>query len=263
MNGGRHREPGPVVRTVVATANIRDGLGRRAAREALAGVLAAGPDLVGLQEWGPGRLGLLREHGRVGTAPSIPGLWAPGTGSSYLWSVPVVGDCVVGARADRYDLVDSRLVPLSAPGRGENPDRWRGIEPGRLLTSAVYRDRASGRTVCLLCFHLVPGVQRGGRYRCDRPLLVARHRAEVRRLQTVIDRELARGRVVHAVGDSNFDGLRLRGLTSAWQGREDGPGTLGPRRQVDDVHGPGPAAAVRILENASDHRAVVATREVG
>jgi hypothetical protein len=62
------------------------------------------------------------------------------------------------------------------------------------------------------------------------------------------------------VGDSNFDGLRLSGLTSAWAGSRDAPGTLGQHRKVDDVLGPGPAASVTMLSNASDHRAVLATR---
>jgi hypothetical protein len=67
--------------------------------------------------------------------------------------------------------------------------------------------------------------------------------------------------VVYAVGDSNLDGLRLPGLTSAWEGREDEPGTLGEgTRKVDDVHGPGPASDVRRLTTPSDHQAVLATR---
>jgi hypothetical protein len=68
--------------------------------------------------------------------------------------------------------------------------------------------------------------------------------------------------VVHAVGDSNFDGLRLPGLTSAWEGREGDPGTLGPVRHVDDVHGPGPAQQVTSVRTASDHRALVVRRTV-
>src|SRR3954451_7285008 len=65
---------------------------------------------------------------------------------------------------------------------------------------------------------------------------------------------------VYAMGDSNFDGLRLPGLTSAWEGRESDPGTLGPRRKIDDVFGPGPADSVRLLTSASDHKAVVVAR---
>jgi len=66
---------------------------------------------------------------------------------------------------------------------------------------------------------------------------------------------------VYAVGDANFDGLRLNGLTSAWEGRESDPGTLGPRRKIDDVHGPGPAASVTVLTSRSDHKAVIVGRE--
>jgi hypothetical protein len=52
----------------------------------------------------------------------------------------------------------------------------------------------------------------------------------------------------------------MQGVTSAWQGRESEPGTLGPRRHVDDVHGPGPATWVVAVETPSDHRAVVVCR---
>ena len=107
-------------------------------------------------------------------------------------------------------------------------------------------------------FHLSPGVQSLGPYREDRPALVARHRTEVCRLQDVVDARLALGHDVYAMGDSNFDGFRLSGLTSAWEGREDEPGTLGPRRKVDDVHsGRTRATSVTLLESDSDHKAVV------
>jgi hypothetical protein len=82
----------------------------------------------------------------------------------------------------------------------------------------------------------------------------------VRNIERLVARHLDLGHVVYAVGDSNYDGLRLSGLMSAWEGREADPGTLGPRRKVDDVHGPGPASAVRLLLNDSDHKAVVVER---
>lgn len=125
---------------------------------------------------------------------------------------------------------------------------------------ATYCDTERDRTVCLVNYHLAPGVQARGRYRDDRPILAARHRHEVRRLQRLVDEQLAAGHVVYAVGDSNFDGLRLSGVTSAWSGREDELGTLGSRRKVDDVHGPGPAAAVELLTTASDHKALIVAR---
>jgi len=115
--------------------------------------------------------------------------------------------------------------------------------------------------VCLVNYHLVPSVQARGRYQSDRPRLVSRHQGEVSGLQRIVDEQLGLGRVVYAVGDSNFDGLRLRGLTSAWEGRETDPGTLGAKRKIDDVHGPGPASSVTLLTNASDHKAVIARRD--
>jgi hypothetical protein len=76
----------------------------------------------------------------------------------------------------------------------------------------------------------------------------------------VVDQQLALGRTVFAVGDSNFDGFRLAGLESAWAGREAEPGTLGGRRKIDDVHGPGPAEAVTTVITPSDHKAVLVRR---
>jgi hypothetical protein len=250
------------VRTTVATANILYTLADSEARTALDDVLHLAPDLVGLQEWYPSRVGLLRESGRVGLVPSIGlHLSAGGRGSrEYVWSLPVLGGCVVGARADRLELRSCHAVPLSAPGRADREDRFLGLEPPRLATVGVYLDRQLGRSVALVDYHLVSGVQARGQYRADRPRLVERHRREVRRLARLVSHLLAAGHVVHAVGDSNFDGLRLPGLTSAWEGREQAPGTLGPSRHVDDVHGPGRAELVTALRTPSDHRALVVRR---
>jgi hypothetical protein len=137
------------------------------------------------------------------------------------------------------------------------------LEPGRAATVAVYRDLQADRTVCLVDYHLVSGVQAGGRYRTDRPVLTARHRREAVMLGRIVREQLAEGHVVLAAGDSNFHGLRIEGLTSAWEGREHQPGTLGLHRQVDDVHGPGPAEAVTVVTTASDHRAIVVRRTHG
>ena len=248
--------------TTVVSANVLYTLRFDEARRALGDVLAQQPDLVGLQEWYPSRLGLLRETGLVRPAPWLgrPGHRGRGIAGGYLWNLPLLGGCVVGARADRYDLLGCRPLLLTGPGRADREDRFLGLEPPRLATVAVYLDRQVGGTVALVDYHLVSGVQARGRYRADRPALVHRHRREVRRLEDLVERLLARGHVVHAVGDSNFDGLRLPGLTSAWAGREGLPGTLGPVRHVDDVHGPGRAEEVTTLSTASDHRAVVVRR---
>jgi hypothetical protein len=252
--------------TVVATANVLYQLRGRDARAALGDVLETTPDLVGLQEWNVTRYHLLRETGSVELMPrlGLPRRRAtrrPAAG--YHWITPVLGGCAVGARAARFELVDSGCRTLSGPGRAERPDHWMNLEPPRIATVATFYDTDRNRTVSLIDYHLAPGVQARGRYRDDRPILAARHRHEVRKLQRVVDEQLAAGHVVYAVGDSNFDGLQLSGLTSAWQGREDEPGTLGSQRKVDDVHGPGPAAAVKLLSNASDHKALIVTRNDG
>jgi hypothetical protein len=232
----------PTGSTVVATANIASSLPASAAGEALRLVLSAAPDLVGLQEWGARRRGLLRG--------SVP----------YVWAVPLLGGCPVGARADRYHLLEHTARVLAGPGLCDPGVRRVPLLPARIVTLAVLRDLERDRTVSLLSFHLSPGAQRRGEYRADRPRLGDRHRAEVAALHRLVQEQVGLGRVVHAVGDSNFDGLRLPPLTSAWQGREGGPGTLGSRRKIDDVHGPGPATSVTLLDTPSDHKAVIVTR---
>lgn len=247
--------------TTVATANVLYTLGQDDARSALADVLALEPDLVGLQEWYPSRAGLLRETGQVAWVPGrMPLGRRAGAPGHYVWSLALLGGCAVGARAERFELLSSRAVLLSAPGRADREDRVLGLEPPRLAAVGVYRDRRLNRTVALVDYHLVSGVQARGRYRPDRPRLVERHRREVRRLGRLVARLLAAGHTVYAVGDSNVDGLRLPGLTSAWEGREGVPGTLGPVRHVDDVHGPGRAEVVTLVTTPSDHRAVVVRR---
>lgn len=250
--------------TVVATANVLYTLGPAAARDALHGVVDLGPDLVGLQEWNPPRYRLLREMGSVSLAPRLGlrlGSRAAGRRPGYHWVTPLVGGCAVGARADRFELVSHGSSVLSRPGRAERPDHWLSLEPPRVATVGTFRDLQTGRTVSLLSYHLAPGVQAGGRYRDDRPVLTARHQQEVSRVERLVSSRLARGHEVYAVGDSNFDGLRLRGLVSAWEGREGEPGTLGPHRKVDDVFALDRAVSVTLVTSASDHKALVVAHD--
>lgn len=252
--------------TTVASANILYKLPAREARVALEQVLAEEPDLVGLQEWYVSRLLLLRRYGDVRVVPSplsSLGATLPSRtrDAAYHWISAVPGGNVVGARLDRFEPLSSRVVFVSGMWRADRPDRLMQIEPPRVVTIGVYRDRAVDRTVAMMSYHLAPGVESRAAYRDDRPRLVGRHRTEVRRLERLIAQYQAAGHVVYAVGDSNFDSLRLAGVTSAWEGREDDPGTIGKRnRKLDDVQGPGRATEVRLLTTPSDHKAVVAVR---
>ena len=243
----------------MATANVLRDLRSADARAALDGILEHQPDLIGLQEWGPKRIGLLRAHGRVALLPDL-GLRVGPRNGDYLWATALLGGCALGVRAERYDVLGFRHMLLSLPGHADKPDRPFGLEPPRLAATARLRDRVTGRIVVLVVYHLVPGVQWEGDFRTDRPRLVARHRAEAQRLKVLIAREQAQGQVVVAVGDANFSSLRLAGLTSAWDGYADLPATLDDGRTVDDVFGPGRPVDVRLLHNPSDHRAVIATR---
>jgi hypothetical protein len=248
--------------TVVASANILYKLPTADARTALTQVLAHEPDLVGLQEWYVSRLPLLRRFGDVRVVPTLgTRLLGQPRDPAYHWVSAVVGGNVVGARADRFDPISHRVVFVSRIGRSDRPDRLLRTEPPREVTVGVYGDRLLDRTVALISYHLAPGVEKGGSYRPDRPLLRARHESEVRRLERLVAELRRAGHVVYAVGDSNFGGLRLSGLTSAWEGREHRPGTIGTgARKLDDVQGPGPASRVTLLTTPSDHKAVVAVR---
>lgn len=248
--------------TTVASANILYKLRGHDAYAALTQVLDQQPDLVGLQEWYVSRLTLLRQFGDVRVVPALgTQLLRRPPHPAYHWISAVAGGNVVGARADRYDLVSSRVAFVSGFGRSDRPDRAFGIEPPRVVTIGVFHDHQTDRTVAMMSYHLTPGVELEASYIPERPRLERRHRSDVQRLEKLIADHLDDGHVVYAVGDSNFDSLRLAGLTSAWEGREHRPGTIGTgTRKLDDVHGPGPASRVTLLTTPSDHKALVAVR---
>jgi hypothetical protein len=248
--------------TVVASANILYKLRPHDAYAALTQVLAQEPDLVGLQEWYVSRLRLLRQFGDVKVIPTLgTGLLKRPRDPAYHWVSAVAGGNVVGARADRFEPVSARVEFVSGFGRSDRPDRALGIEPPRVVTIGVYRDRLVDRTVAMMSYHLTPGVEVDAAYHPERPRLQARHRSDVQRVEKLVAALQEAGHVVYAVGDSNFDSLRLAGLTSSWEGREHRPGTIGTgTRKLDDVHGPGRASRVTLLTTPSDHKAVVAVR---
>lgn len=228
---------------LVATANILDRLDARDAAEALSSVLQHDPDVVGIQEWGITRRSILGRH------------------PAYDWVAPPYGGNVVGFRRDRFAHLGHRLRLIGRLGvadRGARPVR---VLPPRVTTLVRLHDRTTGSRTSVIDYHLVPGSQALGSYRGDRPLLARRHRDEARRLSALVAERLAGGDAVVALGDSNFDGFELPGLTSAWEGRRDEPvGTLGWSRKVDDVFAAGPASAVTLVRTASDHAAVLAQR---
>ncbi|MET3960757.1 hypothetical protein ABIE44_000691 [Marmoricola sp. OAE513] len=248
--------------TRVASANVLFKLAASAAEETLTTVLATEPDLVGLQEWYVSRAGLLRRTGDVTLVPSFGVLRLPARTPRYHWVATLGAGCVVGARSDRFDLLEGRSLLLSGLGRSERVDHPFNAEPPRIAAVGIFRDRATERTTAMISYHLVAGAQRGKSYDAGKPTLVARHLQEVSRLGALVAELQHAGHDVYATGDSNFDGFRLAGLTSSWDGREDQPGTIGRgKRKIDDVLGPGPATEVVLLRTPSDHRALMTVRE--
>jgi hypothetical protein len=238
---------------LVATGNVQVRLPRSEAMACLDPLLDAGVDIVVLQEWSPARSLLLRDSGSVRFTPGpirIPGA------TSYSW-IQTIGDSTVGLRSERLGFEGARPLLLSGFTRGESPTRPLGIEPAQFGLVVRCRERESGIPVSVIGYHLVAGVESAGKLRTDRPRLVARHRREVGRVQAAVAAEQAAGRIVYAAGDANVVGLRLRGLTSVWADQPAGEGTCGGRR-IDDIFAPGPATSVTLLENPSDHRAILA-----
>lgn len=239
---------------LVATANVQVRLPHAAALRCLDPLLDIGADVVVLQEWSPARALLLRGSGPVRFTPGP--LRLPARTARYSW-VQTIGDSTIGLRRDRLIFERARPLLLSGFSRGENPTRPFGIEPAQTGLVVRCRDRAGGTPISVVGYHLVAGVEAGGRPREDRPRLVARHRREVRRVGAAVAVEQAAGRVVYAAGDANVVGLELPGLVSAWADQAPGEGTCG-RRRIDDVFAPGAAASVTLLENPSDHRPILA-----
>jgi hypothetical protein len=228
-----------VVPLVVATANVLGSLGDARALECVVEVLQRRPDVVALQEWHVRRRRLL--DGLV----------------DYRWFRPFVGGCVLGVLNNRFEVMSTRSVPLSRVGRGDRDGRALAVEPPRRAAMVTVRDRDTRTPVTLISFHLVSQVQARDVYRArDRPRLVARHRREAAVLADLV---AGISMPTYAAGDSNFHGFALPGLVSSFEAAIDVGGTLGPRRQVDDIFGPASPHHVELVDTPSDHRAVVAS----
>lgn len=226
--------------TTIATANIFAGLPRKVAELALDKVLTeTRPHIVGVQEWGTARNPAMRrlahKHGMEWTR-------VPGAG-------PVMWD-------KRLNLVRAEPRRLARAG-------FMGRLAGRSPTlpdsiAALVILEHNGREAAVLNVHLTAEVQYGADYRRDpaHRARVRRHRREVRSIANIARRQRRKGRDVYVVGDFNYAGLVIPGLTSCWLGRDGG--TLG-NRAVDIVFATSPAVRVRTIATASDHDAVAAT----
>lgn len=274
--GGRPR----VVVDRVITQNVWAHAPVDLARAVLRSLLDYDPDVVGLQEWPNGRNQVLKEVGAFRRWPTphreVQALvrrltrapWQPGTG--YVSVRPILGPTgPMIFRADRYEI--TRVYAHTLTGRyrvkptKRHPKPWK---PPNRVTVVETIDHATGRPTAFIDYHLNAGVQTGnGKYRkgkADRAR-VRGHQAQVAALDKLTLDYKGRGFDVYDLGDSNFDGLRIAGVTSAWAGRpHDRRGTHGKgHRKIDDVHGPGPAVNVDVVRYPNpkiDHAAVVADR---
>ena len=227
---------------IAATANIRETLPHKVAELALDKVLtAANPHIIGVQEWGtsrnPAMKRLAHKHGMQWTRVSGAG--------PIMW-------------ADHLRLVKARPVTLARASRmGWLPGRRTHL-PASVAALAILTNEY-GHETSVLNVHLTAEVQYGTGYRTDRAHRprVRRHKREVKAIARIARNQRRKGREVYVVGDTNFDGLRIPGLISCWQGRLD-VGTLGSRA-VDVVFATSPANRVRTIATPSDHDAVAAT----
>jgi hypothetical protein len=244
------------------------------ARAVLDRVLEREPDIVGLQEWPGGRNPLLKATGTFARFPMLRRVmrrpWHPREG--MVWARPFLGPTgPIGLRGDRYELLECSAETLTRRRRvNPTPKHPRARLAANRVTLAVARDHDRDEEVAVVGYHLWAGVQIGGDY-SQRPADRARvqgHRDQVAALGRLVADQLGRGRVVYALGDSNFDGLELTGVVSAWDGREHqhrGTHKEG-RRKIDDVFGPSRADRVDLIEHPErqiDHQGVVAVRRRG
>lgn len=226
--------------TRVATANVFKGLDHKQAAHALVEVLAFMPDLGGLQEWPTGRDSILKSAAAYDFARNDAG------GGPVFW------------RRDRYALVRGpRAVVLARRSFVGHLTGRKSTLPTNYATLAILCDDETGGEVAVINFHLTAEVQYGGGYREDKAhrARVRRHKREKRKLGRVARRQKRKGRKVYALGDGNYDGLRIRGLVSCWVGQPH-TGTLG-KRCVDAVFSTHKSRLVTTVATGSDHRAVI------
>lgn len=230
-----------------ATMNMQSAVPRDKVAHDLAKLALTNPHIIGLQEWRRTRDSLLRGLARSTRYRHV--------------RTPLAGGTVVVFDTGRYRLRGSRSKLLTGPTLTPPTPGRRRLLGANHATVAILEDRTTGARLAVISFHLTAHVQAGDRYRRDQSARVRRHRREVARLERFVARQQRKGRDVYAMGDTNYHGLRLRGLTSAWSGHAR-PGTHG-RRTIDEVYGPGRTDNVRTLPTASDHHAVIADRPRG
>lgn len=229
---------------IVAYHNIFVGLNRFEAREALESVLEANPDLVGLGEWGPNRMGILARE------------------DEYEWVKPGASYPPIGAKKSRYRKVSSRGVTL-AEGRpvDKKPGKpSRGFLPDNHATVVVWEEIETGHIVTTVCFHLPSGTEAHGAWRRLAGSLTRRARMAreaKRKLRKIARNQWSRGRRVYIMGDTNFDQMKLLPLISCWKGRT-ARSTHGSRT-IDEIYAQRRATRAITLRTHSDHKAVIAS----
>lgn len=206
-----------MVTTRRGTANILVGLTGPTVQHRLH-ILAAGTDVLALQEWPRSRAGMLRD---------LRGAWT--------FHRPLLGGGPIGVRRERGETVLScKAKILTGPGYvGRSPGRKSRSVLGPSYATRLKSRRADGSIVVRYCIHLTAGVQAGrGGYRKDAAAArrVARHRRERDRLKWLVDRDQAKyGRGnVEVYGDTNYHQMRIPGLTGWWPVAPDAP-TFGSR----------------------------------
>ena len=221
--------------------------------------LTARADIVALQEWPRSRNGILRDHGGIAFGPILR---TPRTVGDWQWTRPLIGGSPIGVRREHGEtLIACKAVVLVGPGRVENDGGKRRAFLGVGLATRTKWRRRDGSIVIRYVIHLTAGIDAGkGIYRDDRPLRVARHKAERRSLDKRVRRDLKRGHDVEVYGDTNFHRMAIPGLIAWWV--IDDSGTLG-HRAIDGIWTLTEPEAVDFLPALSpqEHRSVITTTE--
>lgn len=235
--------PAPKAGLRVATSNVWVKLNPKQASSVVDEVLAAKPQIVGLQEWSRGRRKILRKNGPAMVFPGAQKVlrrWHlaekyPTAG--VVFGYPPIGGQPIGVDSEYGEIIAVRQIELAK--RRKKVRATKGTE-------ALIRVKATGALVPVLNLHLLA-------HHND-----PAHKAgwEEGRRAAIDWAESWAGYDCIVMGDTNKDLMDLDGLISCWDGHPQ-PGTF-KGRSIDNIYGRLKAADAFTIRTRSDHDTAVA-----